>query len=329
MTGSPLHPRIELHTHLEGSVTPRRLLDLAEKYGQPGVPAACLDSRGENFVFSGFAGFLDLFRQVTLLLRSAADFHAVALDLGEQLAADGVDYAEVTVSYGVMLKRGLAVGPIQAALAEAAQQVNETRGLQIRWIPDAVRQWGVDAAWRALEAALTAGREQGVVGFGLGGDEAAALPGSFAAVMAAARAEGLGVTIHAGEVPSMGDRALESVRQAVIVCGAERIGHGLAAAADSEVMALLAAGQVCVELCPGSNVRIGGLAKLMDHPLQEFLAAGIPCCLNTDDRSLLGLTLTGEFERARNELGLTLEQERRLAKAARVAIFEDFPDNDT
>ena len=99
--------RIELHTHLEGSLTPARLIDLAGKHGHPGLPAECLDESGTTFVFDGFLGFLNLYKRITRLLQTPADHHALALDLGDQLAADGVVYAEVSVSYGVLLKRCL------------------------------------------------------------------------------------------------------------------------------------------------------------------------------------------------------------------------------
>ena len=180
-------------------MTPARLRALADRYGQPGILRACLDDTGEAYRRTDFAGFLNLYKQVTLLLRSAADFHAVGLDLGAQLAADGVLYAEVTVSYGVLQRRGLDPLPIQRALHEAAAQIEAEYGVTMRWIGDAVRQWGVDVAWRAFEAAAHAGRALGIVGFGLGGDETAAAPEPFAPLFADVQTEGFGVTIHAGE----------------------------------------------------------------------------------------------------------------------------------
>jgi len=313
--------RIELHTHLEGSLTTDRLIKLAEKYGQPGLPATCLDPTGSRYVFDGFAGFLNLYKRITTLLRSPADFHALALDLGEQLATDRVGYAEVSVSYGVLLKRGLDPEPIQAALAEAGAEVAGTRGLVMRWIPDAVRQWGPDAAWHAWEAAARAGRDLGVVGFGLGGDETAGPAEDFADLFAEVKSEGLGVSIHAGEVPAMGTAAGVSVRAAVEACGADRIGHGVAAAADPLLMALLAARGTFVELCPGSNLLTGAVPELSDHPLRDFLESGIPCSLNTDDRTLFDLDLDGEYERAARDLGLTEDEQDGMQKAARKAAF--------
>lgn len=313
---------IELHTHLEGSVTPERLLFLAERHGQPHLPAECLNAEGTAYEFSDFLGFLDLFGKVTLLLRTPADFHGVALDLGKQLAGDGIKYAEVMLSYGVMLKRGIDPLQVQRALAEASAEIEDSRGVVMRWIPDAVRQWGLDQGWRSWEMAATAGRDLGVVGFGLGGDEANGPAREFVPLFEDVKSEGLGISIHAGEVPSMGEKAAaESVRQAVEECGAHRIGHGLAAVNDAMLLATLAARNVFVEMCPGSNVRTGALQSLADHPVQKFLEAGVPCAINTDDRTLFGCDMESEMGAAKDELGITPQQMLDMQAAAWNAVF--------
>lgn len=314
--------RIELHTHLEGSVTPERLILLAEKYGQPGLPAACLDAAGTAFACDGFHGFLDLYKTATSVMRSPADFHAMALDLGDQLADDRVSYAEVAVSYGVLLVRGLDPLPVQAALHEAAAEVAETRGVKLRWLPDAVRQLDEKWAWRAWEKAAQAGRELGVVGFGLGGDEAAGPARKFSRLFAEVKAAGFGVTIHAGEVTAMGPRARASIREAIDDCGADRIGHGLAAAADPVLLATLAARGIFVELCPGSNALTGGIKTWADFPLQAFLDADVPCALNTDDRTMFGLTLEDEYRQATDLLNLTPENVKAMHSNAAAAAFD-------
>jgi adenosine deaminase len=310
--------RVELHTHLEGAVTPRRLLRLAERYGQPGVPDACLVPDGTAYAVGDFAQFLTVYKHLTSVLRTPADFHAVALDLGEQLAADGVVYAEVTVSFGVLLHREIDPLPVQEALAEAADEIASTHRVTVRWLPDAVRQWGLDPARRAWEAAATCGRRLGVVGFGLGGDETAGPAASFAPLFAEVAAEGFGVTIHAGEAAGPA-----SVRAAVEACGAARIGHGTTAAADDAVLALLAERGIHVEICPGSNVRTGAVQQLSDHPLPRFLATGVSCALNTDDRALFSLDLAGEYARAQEVLGLAPQRAAVMQREALAAAFCD------
>ncbi|MHB8080293.1 MAG: hypothetical protein ACYDIE_13680, partial [Candidatus Krumholzibacteriia bacterium] len=136
-------PLIELHTHLEGSLTPARLVALAERHGVAAAPVACLAPDGARYRSpAGFADFLELYKAVTAVIRTPADHHAVALDLAAALARDGVAYAEVSVAYGVLLRRELDPRPIQTALHEAAEEVRERLDVTIRWIPDAVRQFG-------------------------------------------------------------------------------------------------------------------------------------------------------------------------------------------
>jgi adenosine deaminase len=317
--------RIELHTHLEGSVTPARLIALSDRHSRPELPAACLAPSGQAFAFDGFHGFLDLYKRLTSVMRTPRDFHDLALDLAVQLRDDGVVYAEVSVSYGVLLRRDLDPLPVQAALSEAAAEALERHGVTMRWLPDAVRQFGPDAAWRAWECAERAGRAQGVVGFGLGGDEANGPAAAFAPLFAAVRAAGLGVSIHAGEVPAMGEAACDSIRQAMDDCGATRLGHGLAAAADPALLRAMSARGVFSELCPRSNVATGALPDLAAHPLRAFLDAGVPCCLNTDDRTLFGLDLRGEYAQARAVLGLTAAEESAMQRAAAAAAFDVVP----
>lgn len=306
---------LELHVHLEGAVTPARLRALAERHGRPEVPGICLADARRYHAPGDFAGFLDVFKAVKSVLRTPADYHAVALDLAAALAVQEVVYAEVTVGYGVMQRHGEDPLPVQAALAEAAAEAEATRGVVMRWIPDAVRQWGPDAAWRALEAACAAGAGLGVVGFGIGGEEYARPAAAYAAHLRDARAEGLGTTLHAGEA---GDPA--AVRDALAV-GVRRIGHGTAAGADPQLVSMLAMSGTFVELCPGSNVATGAVARLADHPLRTFLDAGVRCCLNTDDPELFGLTLTGEYAAATEQFGLTVREADAMRWQALAVAF--------
>ncbi len=333
MRGPPL---IELHTHLEGSLAPARLIALAERHALPAAAAACLAPDGRRYrTLSGFADFLALYKAVTAVIRTPADHHAVALDLAAALARDGVAYAEVSVSYGVLLRRGLDPLPIQTALHEAAEEARERLDVTIRWIPDAVRQFGPAAARQVLDAALAGGRGRGVVGFGIGGDEGAVPAADFAAVCADARAAGLGVTIHAGETGGP-----DAVREAVLACGAARIGHGIGAvlgplragareapppAEVADALALLAGRGVFVELCPGGNLALGVVADAAAHPLRAFLDHGVPCGLGTDDRALFGLDLRGEYARAAAAHGLTAAEAAGMQAAALAASFGGEP----
>ena len=312
---------LELHRHLEGSIRPVLLRSLAERHGRPDVLRACLAPAGDSYLpAKDFGEFLEMFKAVCAVLVTPADFHAAAKAVAAEMAAEGTVYAELIVSYGGLIRLGRDPRPIQAALAEAADEVRQRHGLVLRWVPDAVRHFGPDAAWRALEAAAAAGRAQGVVGFGLGGDETAAPAADFAPHCADARAEGLGLALHAGEFAGP-----EAVREAVFVCGADRIGHGLSAPRDPELMTMLAERGTFVELCPGSNVATGALGDPADHPLPAFLAAGIPCALNTDDPAVFGLTLREEYRSAEDLFGL---DDARIAAMQRSALAAAFVEED-
>jgi adenosine deaminase len=308
-------PLVELHIHLEGSIRPERLLALAERYGQATAARGCLDETGKFFPPADFRSFLSRFKLVTSLLRTPLDYHHLALDAAADLAREGVVYAEMTVGYGVMHRWGVDPLPVQRALYEAAAQSREETGVVLRWQADAVRQFGPAAAWRDLEAACLAGRELGVVGFGVGGDEDALPAGEFAAHLSDAAAEGLGTTLHAGETGRP-----EAVA-AALAAGARRIGHATAAGERPELLAQLAAAGVFAELCPGSNVATGGLPRFADHPLPAFLAAGVDCCLNTDDPTLFGLTLRGEYARARAAFALDDATVAAMQRRALAAAF--------
>ncbi len=306
---------LELHLHLEGAVTPSRLAILAERHGRPGVLDTCLAGPDRYRAPGDFAGFLDVFKAVKSVLRTPADHRDVALDLAGALAEQDVVYAEVTVGYGVMQHHGEDPLPVQAALAEAAAEAESTCGVVMRWLPDAVRQWGPDAAWRALEAACKAGPDLGVVGFGIGGEEAARPAADYEAHFRDARSEGLGTTLHAGEA---GDPA--AVRDALAV-GVQRIGHGTAAGGDPQLLSMLALSGTFVEFCPGSNAATGAVARHADHPLRAFLDAGVRGCLNTDDPALFGLTLAGEYAAAAEHLGLTPHEADDMRWQALAAAF--------
>ena len=124
----------------------------------------------------------------------------------------------------------------------------------------------------------------------------------------------------------MGKAARESIREAVEVCGADRVGHGLAAADDPLLLAMLAAREIFVELCPGSNVLTRGIKTFGDFPLAAFLDAGVPCGLNTDDRTMFNVTLNETYEQAHELLGLTDEVSAEMQKAATRAAFASVSD---
>jgi aminodeoxyfutalosine deaminase len=254
-----------------------------------------------------FAKFLDAFKWVTSFLRTPADYALITNSLAEQLIAQNVVYAEVTLSVGVMLRRDQDPLLNFAAIRETACAF-ESRGLRIQWIFDAVRQFGVPAAQQVAELAAQS-RNDGIVAFGLGGDELSLPASEFRGVYEFAASHGLQKLIHAGE---LGDA--RSVREAVEDLGVARIGHGIGAMSDPRVMDFLAARGVALEICPTSNLRTGALAlqlgipsaHMNQHPLPVFLDRGLQVTLSTDDPAMFETTLIDEYRCA---AGMGIEEE--------------------
>lgn len=310
-------PKVELHLHLEGSVRPETLRDLSQAKGRLGKETEewIAGRTRTNYCYQNPRDFLDAFKLVTLLLETPADYALVTTHLCQWLAEQNVKYAEVTLAAGVILWKKQPVDAIFEAVAVAASEAGTRFGVRVNWIFDAIRHFGAGHAREVLEWAKRY-RSQGVVAFGIGGDEARGPAKSFIEVYGAARDCGLHVTAHAGEFAGP-----ESVRDAVELLGAERIGHGLAAAGDAEVLSLLRDRQIPLEVCPSSNVCIGLVPRFEDHPLPKFLEAGIIVTLNSDDPGLFGTSLECEFVLAAKHFGLSPAQLAGLSENAIRAAF--------
>ena len=310
-------PKAELHLHLEGSIAPATVAALAARYGDA-VEQADVASR---YATRDFAAFIEAYKWVTSYLRTPADYALIAQRLAEQLISQNVVYAEVTLSVGVMILRRQDVEANFRAIRQAAGAF-ESRGLRVQWIFDAVRQFGALAAMEVARCAVGL-RKEGVVAFGLGGDELAVPTADFRSVYEFVAAHGLHRLAHAGEIGGPG-----SVREAVELLGAERIGHGIAAARDPRLMALLAERAIPLEICPTSNLCTGALARqlavpeptLSDHPLPQLLRSGVPINLSTDDPAMFATDLDREYALL-PRMGLDHAEIVRVAAAAFEGAF--------
>jgi len=310
-------PKAELHLHLEGSIEPDTVVELAARRGL----TLALQEVAAHYHYADFRGFLEAFKWVTSLLREPEDYALIARRLVENLRRQNVIYAEITLSAGVMLFRRQDVSANFAALRDAGEQAGIS-GLRLQWVFDATRQFGAE---KAMEVAWLAAqhRSGGVVAFGMGGDELSVPAEEFRTVYEFAREAGLHTVVHAGEIGGA-----DEVRRAVEVLGAKRIGHGIAAAADPVVMALLAERRIPLEICPTSNLRTGVLARLRGypsvgiarHPIGELVRAGVPVTLSTDDPAMFGTNLAAEYAAA-VEAGLTIQELAQVAEAGFAHAF--------
>jgi adenosine deaminase len=293
--------------HLEGSIQPATVCALTARHGV----SLTEDDVRQRYTYRDFAGFIDAFKWVTSFVREPQDFGLIARDLAEHLLTQGVVYAEVTLSVGVMLlRKQLPEANFEAILR--ATEPFEKRGLRMNWIFDAARQFGADAAMEVVHAAKRSGSKS-IVAYGIGGDEMSVATKEFRPVYERAADMDLHLLMHAGEVGGP-----DKIREAIEILHIERVGHGIAAINDPALIDLLVERRIPLEVCPQSNIRTGALAKQLrrseaavkDHPLPQLWRRGIPIVLSTDDPAMFHTTLRDEYENAA-QMGLT---EPELAK---------------
>jgi adenosine deaminase/aminodeoxyfutalosine deaminase len=303
-------PKAELHLHLEGSIEPATLLELKRRHGQPGSIADV----EVLYRYPDFNGFLLAFKAVAEHLRTPEDYELIAYRLMQQLKAENILHAEVYVSVGVCLWRKQDFPSIFEGLERGRERGERDFGISLLWIFDAVRQFGIEAAQKVFELAVRY-RDRNVIAVGIGGDEQKAPPELFRDAYAYAADHGLRLTAHAGETAGP-----ESIWGAINL-RAERIGHGLTAAHDPDLLEELAQRQVPVEICITSNVRTGCCKSITEHPVKQYFDQGLMVTLNTDDPAMFSTTLSREYQIAQQGFGFTDEHLRELARNSFEASF--------
>lgn len=308
-------PKAELHVHHVGSASPRIVAELAARHeGTTQVPA---DPAGlaEFFQFTDFAHFIEVYLSVVDLIRTPEDIRMLTFEVARDLAAQNVRYAELTLTPYTSIVRGVSAEAYCEAVEDARHEAERELGVILRWCFDIPGESGVPAADVTLDTALRL-QPDGLVSFGLGGPEIGVPRAQFQPHFDQARAAGLHSVPHAGE--STGP---ETIWDAVRLLGAERIGHGIAAAQDPALMAHLAEHGIALEVCPTSNVRTRSVPSLAEHPLPSLVAAGIPVTINSDDPPMFATSLGQEYQVAADLLGL---DDAGVADLARAAVRQSF-----
>jgi aminodeoxyfutalosine deaminase len=288
-------PKIELHVHLEGSVRPATLLEIARRNGVP-LPADSVAGLEALYQFTDFNHFIEVWILTTNCLRTGDDFRRVVVDYAAEAAGFGAVYLEAIFSPCERVQRGIGWDQIFGGYCDGAVEAYERHGVTVRFTPDLYR--GVDPEI-AEEAARTSVRyaERGVVGFGLGGIESRpAAP--YRKAFDIARDGGLGLVPHAGEAAGP-----DSIRE-VLALDPARIRHGFRAVEDPALLAEIVGRDIVLDVCPTSNLRTGVVRTLEEHPLPALRAAGALCTINTDDPAMFGTDLGREYEIAAG-LGVT------------------------
>jgi aminodeoxyfutalosine deaminase len=323
-------PKAELHLHLEGTVDPPTLAELSRRHNTPlptenhrynvagsGDVLSVADIE-RLYSYADFTGFMMAFKAVTERLRTPEDYELVTYRLMEKLALQNVLHAEVYVSVGVVHWRGQQFEPLFEGLERGRVRGERDFGISLLWIFDAVRHFGVEAAEKVFDLAAAL-RDRNVAGIGIGGIEQQGPAENFKELYKKAAAQGLRLTVHAGE--TAGPESL----WAALNIGAERIGHGLSIPGDPELVEVLAQKQIPVEVCLSSNLRTGVCVDIREHPAKMLFDSGLMITLNTDDPEMFQTSLSREYELAREELNFSEDQLREVARNSFEASFLPAP----
>lgn len=305
--------KIELHLHLEGAAPPAFIRALAQEKGAD--LTGVFDERG-HYAYDGFDGFLKCYEAATSVLKTPADYARLLAEVLERSAEEGVIYTEFFVSPEFCGGGDLAAWrDYLAAMTEVADKARG-QGIDSRGIVTIIRHFGADRARKtALCAAETAGTW--ITGFGMGGAEQVGRATDYAWSYDCAREAGLGLTCHAGE---WGGPA--SIRDALAL-GCTRIGHGVQAIEDADLMRDLRDKEITLEVCPGSNVALGVTPDWRSHPIARLADAGLRVTVSTDDPPFFHTTMRHEYDRLASSFGWGDTEFRQINRFAAEAAFCD------
>lgn len=282
------YPKIELHVHLEGTVRPATLLEIARR-NDVALPASTAEELAQAYKFRDFDHFIEVWLMTTSALRRPEDFRQVVVDYAKEAVSHGAVYVEGIFSPAEPVSRGISWEQVFEGYCDGIDEARELHGLEMRLTPDIPRGFPVHMAEMTASYAV-AYRERGVVGLGLGGPEDGYPAAPFAKAFAQAREGGLASVPHAGEAAGV-----PSIRGVLEELQADRIRHGFRAVEDPGMVRELAGRGMVLDVCPISNLRTGVVRSLAEHPLPRLVSAGVRCSLSTDDPAMFDTDLGREY----------------------------------
>ncbi|GAA1925629.1 adenosine deaminase [Streptomyces durmitorensis] len=311
-------PKAELHVHHVGSASPRIVSALSARHPDSKVPTD-VEALADFFTFTDFAHFVQVYLSVVDLVRTADDVRLLTYEVARDMARQNIRYAELTVTPYSSVRRGIDDRAFMEAIEDARKAAEDELGVVLRWCFDIPGEAGLESAEETVRLATTDKlRPEGLVSFGLGGPEIGVPRPQFKPYFDRAIAAGLHSVPHAGETTGPG-----TIWDALTDLRAERIGHGTSAAQDPKLLAHLAEHRIPLEVCPTSNIATRAVATLDEHPIKQFVAAGVPVTINSDDPPMFGTDLNNEYAVAARLLDL---DERGIADLAKNAVDASFLD---
>ncbi|EHK59383.1 adenosine deaminase [Allomesorhizobium alhagi] len=308
--------KAELHCHIEGAAAPELVIRQAQKYGKDVSPYI----QNGSFVWHDFTSFLKAYDFAADLFRTEDDYARLSEYYLTSLARDGAIYSEIFTSPDHATKAGLSPQAYTDALGEGMARAKAKTGIEGRMIVTGVRHVGLESIEAAARFAARCGHPL-VTGFGVAGDERNGDIEDYVRAFEIAREAGLGITIHAGEFGGW-----ESVQAALDHIRPSRIGHGVRAIENPDLVKRIAAEGVVLECCPGSNIALKVFDSYAEHPFPALLATGCKVTLNSDDPPYFWTTLKHEYDIAAEHFGMS---DKDLTAVTRTAIEAAFVDRKT
>ncbi|KQU64053.1 adenosine deaminase [Aminobacter sp. DSM 101952] len=308
--------KAELHCHIEGAAAPELVIRQAQKYGKDVSPFI----QNGAFVWNDFTSFLAAYDFAADLFRTEEDYARLSEHYLTSLARDGAIYSEVFTSPDHATKAGLSPKAYTDALGEGMERAKAKTGIEGRMIVTGVRHVGVESIEAAARFAAKCNHPL-VTGFGVAGDERMGDFEDYVRAFEIAREAGLGITIHAGELLGW-----ESVAAALDHIRPSRIGHGVRAIENPDLVKRIADEGVVLEICPGSNIALKVFDSFGEHPFRKLRDAGCKVTLNSDDPPYFWTNLKREYDLAAEHFGM---DEKALMATTRTAIEAAFVDRKT
>jgi len=306
--------KAEIHVHIEGTAHP----DLVRTYARRNsIDLTGLFDADGAYLWSDFTSFIAAYDRASSVFRSEQAYCDLAYDYARRCAAEGMIYLEAFASADHAAEAGLSYRAYIDGLDAGFAAAETTFGIVARLIVVGVRHLGPEKVENAARQAAAQPHRR-VTGFGMAGDERFGQPADYARAFAIAGDAGLGLTVHAGELAGP-----ESVRDALDHLPITRIGHGVRAAEDSDLLRRLADEAITLELCPGSNIALGLYPDRQSHPLRRLVEAGVAVTLNSDDPPFFHTTIGAEYDAAARLEAIDDRMLRRFTRNALDAAFVD------
>jgi adenosine deaminase len=303
-----LIPKVELHCHIEGTIRPSTVAELAAKNGR----ALPVDDLEELYVYDSLNGFLKIFWFVQEMLADRDDWRRIAYESVIDAAPHGLRYRETFFTPARHLEMGQDLAEIVAGLTEGLERAEAETGARAMLILDMDRAFGPEAGLELIERLgelRRAGAAERVIGVGMDSTELGVDPRAFAPAFELAARLGLRRTAHAGE-----DTGPDNIATALEALGIERVDHGLSVLQDAELTKRLVAERIPLDVCPNSNVMIANkVPALSEHPFRRMREEGLLATLNTDDPAMTDLDLGKEYRSVAEALGMSFEDMSQVA----------------